>query len=165
MEKIDVIKLAKEKLGASLFAPLDISFNCVENSPLSVSKEQNKVNITYSKKCMLFRGLTLLKEHINEDKFDITLEKHFIHNGYMIDCSRNGVANLKTLKDVILTQALMGQDRLLLYTEDTYKLDKYPYFGYLRGSYTKEEIKEIVESVGENFNDEEIKGKRICLRA
>ncbi|MBO5060279.1 MAG: family 20 glycosylhydrolase [Clostridia bacterium] len=34
---------------------------------------------------------------------------------------------------------------LMLYTEDMYKMDKYPYFGYMRGAYTKAEIKEIVE--------------------
>ena len=153
MSEINAIKLAKKKLGASLFESLELCFKSKENEGLKVNRDGKNVEIVYSEKCMLFRGLTLVKEHINEDKFSITLKKNFKHNGYMIDCSRNGVANIKTLKDVILTQALMGQDRLLLYTEDTYKLDKYPWFGYLRGGYSKEEIKELV-AYGEEFGVE-----------
>ena len=153
MPEFDAVKLAKEKLGASLFECLELSFESKENEPLKVTRDGNKVSIVYSKKCMLFRGLTIVKEHINEQKYELILNKHFKHNGYMVDCSRNGVANLKTLKEIILTQALMGQDRLLLYTEDTYKLDKYPWFGYLRGGYTKEEIKELV-AFGEEFGVE-----------
>ena len=145
MAKIDAINLAKEKLGNSIFATLDVRFEYKKDEGLKVKRNNNQVKIIYSKKSMLFRGLTLVKEHANEEKFELNLQNNFTHNGYMIDCSRNGVANLKTLKEIILTQALMGQDRLLLYTEDTYKLDKYPFFGYLRGGYTKEEIKEIVE--------------------
>ena len=38
----------------------------------------------------------------------------------------------------------MGLNRLGLYTEDTYEIEGYPYFGYLRGRYTKQEIREIV---------------------
>lgn len=30
-----------------------------------------------------------------------------------------------------------------LYTEDTYKIDGEPFFGYLRGGYTQEHLKEI----------------------
>ncbi|MEG0486256.1 MAG: beta-N-acetylhexosaminidase, partial [Oscillospiraceae bacterium] len=29
----------------------------------------------------------------------------------------------------------------MLYTEDTYKVDKYPFFGYMRGRYTHSELK------------------------
>lgn len=71
----------------------------------------------------------------------------------MLDCSRNGVMKVEKAKEIILISALMGHNRLLLYTEDTYELDDYPYFGYLRGRYTKKELKEIVE-YGEAFGVE-----------
>jgi len=153
MEKIDSVQLAKEKLGLSYFANLNIEFSKAKGNLLRVARNGNDATITYSEDAMLFRGLTVIKEHAGENSFDVTFNKHFTHNGYMIDCSRNGVANLKTLKNIIITQALMGQNRLLLYTEDTYKLDKYPFFGYLRGGYTKEEIKEVV-AYGEAFGVE-----------
>lgn len=31
----------------------------------------------------------------------------------------------------------------MLYTEDTYEVNDEPYFGYVRGRYTKEEMKEL----------------------
>ena len=37
----------------------------------------------------------------------------------------------------------MGFTYLELYTEDTFEVRNQPYFGYLRGRYTKEELKEL----------------------
>ena len=37
----------------------------------------------------------------------------------------------------------MGYDSMMLYTEDTYELEGYPYFGYMRGRYTLSELREI----------------------
>ena len=63
--------------------------------------------------------------------------------GTMLDCSRNAVANLDSLRSWIDLTASLGFTTLMLYTEDTYELDANPYFGYLRGRYSKEELKEI----------------------
>ena len=41
----------------------------------------------------------------------------------------------------LINMSLMGQNRCMLYTEDTYEVDGYKYFGYLRGKYSKEELK------------------------
>ncbi len=61
----------------------------------------------------------------------------------MIDCSRNAVMNVPTVKRWIHTTADLGYNSLMLYTEETYELNDNPYFGYMRGRYTKEELKEI----------------------
>jgi len=37
----------------------------------------------------------------------------------------------------------MGLNCYMLYTEDTYEIEGRPYFGYMRGRYTKEELKEL----------------------
>ena len=37
----------------------------------------------------------------------------------------------------------------MLYTEDTYEVDGQPYFGYMRGRYSKEEMKEIDDFAAE----------------
>lgn len=63
--------------------------------------------------------------------------------GVMVDCSRNAVMNVKTVKNWIDTVSDMGYNTIMLYTEDTYKVENQKYFGYLRGAYTSEEIKEI----------------------
>ena len=39
--------------------------------------------------------------------------------------------------------AILGLDTLLLYTEDTYEVPQRPYFGYLRGRYSHEELAEL----------------------
>ena len=65
------------------------------------------------------------------------------HFGVMVDCSRNAVPNLKSLKTLIDCLQKMGYNTLELYTEDTYEVEGEPYFGYLRGRYSGEELKEI----------------------
>ncbi|MBO5323567.1 MAG: beta-N-acetylhexosaminidase [Oscillospiraceae bacterium] len=63
--------------------------------------------------------------------------------GVMIDMSRNAVMHLDGLKRLFVLLKKMGYNCVLLYTEDTYEVDGEPYFGYMRGRYTKEEMKEI----------------------
>lgn len=68
--------------------------------------------------------------------------------GTMIDCSRNAVMNVPTLKKWIDILADLDYNCLLLYTEDTYEVDDNPYFGYLRGRYSQDELKEIDRYAG-----------------
>ena len=75
--------------------------------------------------------------------------------GVMMDCSRNGVMTVKQLKRFIDVIAKMGYNCLELYTEDTYEVDGEPYFGYMRGRYTKAEMKEL-DAYGESLGIEVI---------
>ena len=63
--------------------------------------------------------------------------------GVMIDCSRNAVPTVNTLKTMADLLAEMGYNRMELYIEDTYEIKGRPYFGHLRGRYSGSEIKEI----------------------
>jgi hypothetical protein len=63
--------------------------------------------------------------------------------GVMLDVSRNAVMNMDNLKNFIKVIAKMGYNCVFMYTEDTYEVDGEPYFGYLRGRYTKEEMREM----------------------
>lgn len=63
--------------------------------------------------------------------------------GTMLDCSRNAVPTVESAKKWIDLTSELGYDTLLLYTEDTYEVDDNPYFGYMRGRLTQEELKEI----------------------
>lgn len=65
------------------------------------------------------------------------------HLGVMLDCSRNAVMNLPSLKKWIDIMADLDYNTLMLYTEDTYEVDNQPYFGYLRGRYSQAELREI----------------------
>lgn len=63
--------------------------------------------------------------------------------GTMLDCSRNAVMTVESVKNWMDIIADLGYNTLLLYTEDTYEVDENPYFGYMRGRYTQEELREI----------------------
>lgn len=63
--------------------------------------------------------------------------------GCMLDCSRNAVMTVESIKKWIDITSNLGYNMLMLYTEDTYEIKNQPYFGYLRGRYTAEELKEI----------------------
>lgn len=63
--------------------------------------------------------------------------------GTMVDCSRNAVMKVDSLKRWIDITSDLGYNALLLYTEDTYEVEDNPYFGYMRGRYSKEELKEV----------------------
>lgn len=67
----------------------------------------------------------------------------FRHFGTMIDCSRNAVMKPAAVERWIDLTASLGYDSVLLYTEDTYEVPEEPYFGYLRGRYTQDELRRI----------------------
>ena len=63
--------------------------------------------------------------------------------GAMIDCSRGAVPTVPALRQLLSRLALMGYNTVQLYTEDTFTLPDEPYFGYLRGRYTQEELQAL----------------------
>lgn len=71
--------------------------------------------------------------------------------GVMFDCSRNAVLTVESVKKYADIIRKMGYNTLMLYTEDTYEVDNQPYFGLMRGRYSKAELKELdsyCESIG-----------------
>ena len=48
--------------------------------------------------------------------------------GTMIDCSRNAVASVESVKKWIDLTSSIGYNTLMLYTEDTYEVSGEPYF-------------------------------------
>ena len=68
---------------------------------------------------------------------------HFQKFGVMIDCSRNAVMTVEQLKRFITVISRMGYNQVQLYMEDTYEVSGEPFFGYLRGRYSKQELKEL----------------------
>ena len=63
--------------------------------------------------------------------------------GVMVDCSRNAVPNMQSAKYFIDCLEKMGYNTLMYYTEDTYEVKDEPYFGYLRGRFTADELREL----------------------
>ena len=90
-----------------------------------------------------FRALGLLMEHLEEEEFSITEQPKFDNLGLQIDFSRNSALRLDATKELMDILALMGYRQLYLYLEDMYCVPGRDYFGYLRGRYTPEELKEL----------------------
>ena len=77
--------------------------------------------------------------------------KNFKTFGVMLDMSRNAVMKVDALKKYMQTIKKLGYNAILLYCEDTYEVEGEPYFGYMRGRYSVEEMKEIdafAQSIG-----------------
>lgn len=64
--------------------------------------------------------------------------------GVMLDMSRNAVMRPDQVKEFAKTIKSFGYNMIQLYTEDTYEIPGEPYFGYLRGRYSQQELKDIV---------------------
>lgn len=79
--------------------------------------------------------------------------KNFKNLAAMVDCSRNAVMNLDEIKRFIKLLAKMGYNQLQLYIEDTYEVENEEFFGYRRGKYSMNELKEIV-TFAEEYNIE-----------
>ena len=111
-------------------------------SGLVIDKTPDTLSIRYSEKAALFRALGLAAER-DEESYSLSQSPRFTLNGAMVDCSRNAVPKLPFIKGYIRQLALMGLNTLMLYTEDTYEIGNNPYFGYMRGRFTAEELREI----------------------
>ena len=148
---IEGIELVKEDLHfeiAESAKDADFIVSVVENdtNALEVRLNGRMATVTYGNgKVKLFRGLMLLCEAINDNKsdFSITEIPSFKSNGIFLDIARNAALNITGLKYFIRQSAIMGLNTLTLYLEDMYEIENYPYFGYMRGRYTKREIREL----------------------
>lgn len=131
-----------EAVGKGMDKDLCIHFEKTEKEGYSVTKDGRNVYICWHTLPAAFRALGKVLEHVKKEKWTEENPGPKGHTGLMFDCSRNGVLKVEAVKAMIRQAALMGLDWLLLYTEDTYEVEGYPYFGALRGRYTKEEIRE-----------------------
>ncbi len=120
--------------------------------PLRITSSSGKGEISFAKPIHFFRALGLWLENYRKNhEFDITETPQFTMSGVMLDASRNAVPTVHEVKKLLEHMALLGLDTLMLYTEDTYEVKDYPYFGYMRGKYTSKELKtcdEYAETLG-----------------
>lgn len=91
------------------------------------------------------RAYMLLAKAIAEGKtsLELTQKPAFKMLGAMIDMSRGGVMKPESVKKYLQYMAACGMNTLMLYTEDTYEVEGYPFFGYQRGRYTMAELQDI----------------------
>ncbi len=117
---------------------------------LKIVSDGNKAKLYFSDVTSLLRGIGVIVSR-GKSEYSIEEELRYKNFGCMVDCSRNGVLNMSSVKRFIKISALLGMNTIQLYTEDTYEIEDEPYFGHLRGRYTVAELHEIdayAESLG-----------------
>ncbi len=112
-----------------------------ESDRTGLSLFGKKATIYYTKKHLFFRQLGILAEHAGEELFEAFEDGFFQTVSVMIDVSRCGVPTTKTVFELLDNLAVMGYGMAMLYTEDILELPDRPYFGYLRGRYSPDELR------------------------
>ena len=123
-------------------APITVTIREGESEGISLSGDKENVLLTYGKRNELYRAISYLPEFIREGK-PIEEANRYDMLCYMADMSRNAVYSIEGAKRMIRYMASMGYNSLMLYTEDTYEIPEYRYFGHMRGRFSKAELKEI----------------------
>ena len=63
--------------------------------------------------------------------------------GALVCCASNGVMKPTTVKKLVDILEKIGYNLLELCIDDLYRIDDEPFFGYMRGGYTHDEIKDL----------------------
>jgi len=101
--------------------------------------------VRYAAPSDAFRAVGRLLGEADADGEDFAETRRFDMLGVMADVSRNGVLRPDAVKALLRRCALMGINTFMLYTEDTYEVPGEPFFGYMRGPYTQDELKDLDE--------------------
>ena len=147
------IQLAAQVRGVTLCTEgLAVTVRKIKKG-LSVSGADGIYTIGYSEDATFFRAFALLVGYLEQSKTEFFTEETpaFTLCSAMVDCSRNAVPKVERLEELFATMAMMGYNSVMLYTEDTYEVEGYPWFGYRRGRYCKEELKhldQVAQSLG-----------------
>ena len=121
-----------------------VTVSAVKGERIGVSLKGGKAVIYYREKVQFFRGIGILLQSLKKsDEFEISENGFFETVSAMIDASRCGVPSIDCVKGMLDYLAVMGYNMMMLYTEDVVKLESRPYFGYMRGRYTVEDLREI----------------------
>ncbi|KQX46641.1 beta-N-acetylhexosaminidase [Paenibacillus sp. Root444D2] len=113
-----------------------------DDNQLEAGFKDGKGWIRYKEPIHFFRAFGLWIQHYeSRTNFHLTEHIQFDTNGVMVDVSRNAVLTVGSVETMLRKMALMGLNRLMLYTEDTFAVEPYPYFGYMRGRFSAEQLK------------------------
>ncbi len=123
---------------------IKVAFRHEAGDMLSVTRSGNDVVITYGERVHVFRALSLLAQHIDDTAYTTREKCYFNSNGVMFDVSQsNTLMTVDHVKFMLRRMAQMGLNMLMLYNEDNYEIEGWPYFGYMRSRFTAEDIREI----------------------
>lgn len=109
-----------------------------DDSKLRVTRLADKWLVEYGRVSIAARGLAYA---LSGQECDETI--FFKTFGILFDCTRGNIVTVKSFKSWLRRLAMMGYNMAMIYVKDAYLLPDEPYFGYMRGAYSKAEIMEI----------------------
>lgn len=141
-ELLSPVKEILSELSFTVDECAEVSLTITEGDCIRIGGDSKRVEISYTRKNELFRALTHLSAFLRDGK-EITEKAKYTLLCYMADESRNAVNTVGSVKQLVRYLAMMGYNSMMLYTEDTFELPGYEFFGFMRGGYTREELREI----------------------
>lgn len=143
---LEEIKFIRDTVFETVEFQKDVEIAFFDAEGITVEFDGKKAKIGADSKPGFARGCFLLAMELDAGKERVSIQEkaHFKTCGIHLDCSRNGVATVESLKKYMNILASLGLNTLMLYMEDTYEIPGRPRFGYMRGRYTKEELQEVV---------------------
>ncbi len=134
------LTLVKQELGM-VSAETGLEIFCRQGDHLAVESDGKTVTLTWETPVQFYRALSLIPRPLAP--CNIQEKARFETVGIMFDCSRNAVLKPEAMRFFLRKMALMGLNMGMMYTEDTYEVPEQPFFGYKRGRYTCQELKEL----------------------
>ncbi len=133
-----------EKAGLVTIDETGVPFAAVKGECFTVKLTEAEATVVYTKKNELFKGAFMLAQAIAP--MEKSLCGKFELCGEMIDNSRNAVMKPERVAEHVAIAAAFGLNCIYLYNEDTFEVEGEPYFGYMRGRYTKAEMQYISDT-------------------
>lgn len=116
-----------------------------ETDGISVEYDGKKARIGADSRASLARGCFLLAMELDSGKESVSIQEkaRFKSRGIMLECDW-AIMKVETVKKYMNILVSLGLNTLMLYTEDTFEISNRPRFGYMRGRYGKDELRELV---------------------
>ncbi|BCR36077.1 beta-N-acetylhexosaminidase [Mariniplasma anaerobium] len=121
-----------------------IEFKVFDDYDYQIIKTNKTYVVYYRLQRDIYAALGYILSHKNHKDYDIKRSRKLKSLGYMIDCARNAVPTIDTLKRQVVNLSLMGYTYIGLYLEDLFELDDQEEFGYMRGRYTTSQISDLI---------------------
>lgn len=123
---------------------INISLKFEYANEMSVTVKDGKGVLKCAEVAQMNRLLGLLAEHYCDKDLEICEKPQFKTLSLMLDLSRGCALTIPSLKEYLRHLAAMGYNQMLLYIEDMYEMPaEYAHFGYMRGRYSEQELREL----------------------
>lgn len=144
----------RQQESLALYYPQGVPFSGeityeIGGQGIKIRCERGACSVQLARENLFGRSLILLEESFSKGgDFSCEEKPAYRDLGVMVDCSRNAVPRPKTLEKLLVMLSKMGYTVVQLYMEDTFELPGYPYFGWRRGGYTRQELRSLDQFAG-----------------